>query len=122
MQNKKWIFLLILSMISLVTILVLAYSKGIPNEIAYIPYYDKIGHLLLYGLFAYVIHRASNRRTIRGIPIGIAAFTIFTIIEEYLQSFSANRTASISDLIFSLIGITAIYFIDRYLQSKKQIQ
>jgi VanZ family protein len=119
MQNKKWIFLLILSILSLVTILVLAYTKGIPSEIVYIPYYDKIGHIFLYGLFAYVIHRASNRRTIRGIPLGIAAFTTFTISEEYIQSFSVNRTASISDLIFSLSGIALAYLIDRYLQNKK---
>ncbi len=113
MLNKKWLVLLILSIISMFTILFLAYFRMIPGFIVYIPYYDKIGHLTLYGLFGFVIHRATNRKTKWGLPLGLSAFIVFTVVEEYLQYYSPNRTASWADLVLSITGILLAYFLDR---------
>ena len=111
--NKKWITLAALCSVLITVILFAAYFGKIPNFIGAIPYYDKIGHIVLYGIWSYIFWRVSNRKILFNIPLAPAAITVFTVVEEYLQILSPNRTASISDLIFSLAGIWLVILLDR---------
>lgn len=97
---------------TLFVILLLAYLNSIPNFVSSVPYYDKVGHFFLFGVFAYVAHRASGRKYVWGLPLAFTLFTIFTVAEECLQMFSNNRTFSGLDLLFSLSGIWFFFLLD----------
>ena len=98
-----------------IIILVLAYTGNLPSRIlSKIPYYDTILHFLLYGIATYLGHKALKRRKIKILNYKIAlwplSFGILTVAEEYLQSFSVNRTFSTSDTIASLLGLIFGYW------------
>ncbi|MFH1284075.1 MAG: VanZ family protein [Candidatus Peregrinibacteria bacterium] len=116
-SNKTRIAEFILFAILIAVILVLAYLGMIPRVVGYIPFYEQLGHFFLFGMLAWLLHRALKRRHFRflgmAIPLGIFIIAIFTTAEEFLQQLSPNRTFSLSDLSFSLAGILAFYGIDR---------
>ena len=112
-SNLIWIVLAVFSTIFILVVLMKAYSGGIPSFIGSIPYYDKIGHFVLYGIWSYLFWRASRRTVFYMIPLTPALITVFTVVEEYLQVLSPNRTASFADLFFSLMGIWLVIVVDR---------
>ncbi len=116
--TNSWLIIFLFYTGGIATILYLAYSNGIPKQISIIPYYDLVGHFLLYGVWSYLGHRALNRSTKYGIPISPTIISFITIIEESLQYLSSNRTPSIYDLLFSLAGIWLAICIDRFLLKK----
>lgn len=93
----------------LIFVSVLAYLNIIPTQQIKIPYYDYIGHFVLYGIWAYLFALVLPQRLFSilkfYIPTGILIVTGITIIEECLQSFSAVRSFSLIDLGCSLTGI-----------------
>ena len=90
-------------------ILWLAYTGQLPAFLDKIPAYDKVGHVVLYAVAAYLGHRVCryHRFTLMGrwLPTFPALFTLFTLGEELVQSFSPNRTLDAIDLVASLAGI-----------------
>lgn len=103
--NPVWALATIIYTGGIGVILYLAYTRGIPSEIAYIPYYDIIGHFVLYGIWAYLADRSLNSHRIKELSTAALILSAITILEEYLQNFSLNRTFSLVDLAFSLAGI-----------------
>lgn len=88
------------------TILILAYTGNLPTQLDFIPYLDKIGHVILYAIATYLGHSLFGYRRLRnGLPIFPLLFAIFTIVEEAVQGFSPNRTLDAIDLVMSLFGI-----------------
>jgi VanZ family protein len=104
------IFVFILYTLFIVSVSILAYLNIIPTKKINIPYYDLVGHFILYGiwgyLFAIVFHKAIVKIGKFVLPWGIMVVTVITIVEECLQSLSPVRTSSFSDLLFSLLGIS----------------
>lgn len=96
-------------------ILFRAYTGTLPSQLAQIPFYDKIGHVVLYCLAAYLGHRLLRYRHIHllsfRLPLFPLMFGIFTAVEEGLQSFSPNRTLDAIDLIASFAGIGLGYWL-----------
>lgn len=94
-------------------ILQLAYAGNLPPMIQQIPFYDKIGHVLLYALATYLGQRALSFRQItvlnQRLPLWVTLFTMFTTVEEGIQAWSPNRTFSTVDLVCSLLGIALGY-------------
>ncbi len=111
LRNNKWIVFALIYTSGIAVILYLAYTKGIPNWIAFIPHYDLLGHFFLYGIWGYLVHRAFNRNKAYGLPVGPAILTVLTIVEELMQNFSMNRTFSLLDLFASLMGIWLVIFV-----------
>ena len=98
------------------TILVLAYTGQLPtNRILLIPYADKIGHVVLYCIAAYIGHRVlRHRHTLflgLSVPLFPMLFGLFTVVEEGAQGLAPNRTLDGVDLIASLIGIWVGYWL-----------
>jgi VanZ family protein len=97
------------------TILFLAYTGHLPSQLGRIPFYDKIGHVVLYSIAAYLGHRALNYRRLKlgtiVVPLFPLLFAIGTVTEELLQAFSPNRTLDAVDLIASFLGITLGYWL-----------
>ena len=84
-------------------ILVLAYQGALPPILTQ---NDKLAHVVLYGIATFVGHQALHGRSIyRRIPLFPAVFTLFTILEEYVQAWSPNRTFDLGDGVASFIGI-----------------
>jgi polysaccharide biosynthesis protein VpsQ len=96
-----------------IVILVLAYTGQLPAS--FFTQYDKVGHLVLYGLATYLGQKVFNFRQIRlqtiAIPLFPLLFGMFTIVEELLQSLSPNRSLDGLDLIASFFGIVLGYWL-----------
>ncbi|MBW4470688.1 MAG: VanZ family protein [Stenomitos rutilans HA7619-LM2] len=110
-----WQLLAVLYTTAFLIILLLAYTGNLPPQFSQIPYYDKIGHVVLYGVAVYLGHRvfAYRRLVMRAIavPLFPILFAIGTVIEELLQSFSPNRTLDATDLAASFLGIAVGYWL-----------
>lgn len=110
----KWKMYLIVYSILLLSIFAGAYLKLIPTGIKIIPFYDSLGHFVLYGIWGYLLAKVFNRQLMIssvGIPIGIGVALSTSIIEEVLQSLSSIRTFSLSDLGWGLMGIVISWLI-----------
>ncbi|MEM8808127.1 MAG: VanZ family protein [Cyanobacteria bacterium P01_G01_bin.38] len=91
-----------------------AYTDNLPTHLLEtIPYYDKIGHLVLYFIPSYLGHRVLKNRhfTPLGLrlPIFPTLFGLFTVTEELIQGFSPYRTLDMADLICGFVGIVVGY-------------
>ena len=98
------------------TMLVLAYTGKLPTQLLLgVPYADKIGHVVLYCIAAYVGHRVLKHRrtTVLGCPVPLfpMLFGLFTVVEEGIQGFAPNRTLDGVDLVASLIGVLIGYWL-----------
>lgn len=118
LSKHFWKFSLILYTFGIFLILYLAYSNGVPSSVAVIPHYDLVFHFLLYGLWSYLAYRAFSRKL-----WAPGTLTLLTIAEELGQMLSVNRTFSLMDLFFSLLGIWLVICVDRIfskMKNKKQ--
>jgi hypothetical protein len=73
----------------------MAYRNALPPQLEYIPYYDKIGHVLIYGIAAYLGERWVRHRRFRllgvRLPLFVTLFSLFVVAEELVQYFSPHR-------------------------------
>lgn len=99
-KSINWKTYLIIYTLGIGLILYSAYTKGLPGFIAIIPHYDLVAHFFLYGLWSFLVYKAFSHKI-----SGPILLSLLTIIEEVLQHFSPNRTFSLLDLLFSLLGI-----------------
>ena len=122
--NKKQTIALTCYVAILITISVLAYSHKIPAIVTKIPYYDIIGHFLLFGIAALLAHRALKRKVIKifivFVPLGPAIVTLIVFAEEFFQRFSQYRSSSYADLIADICGILFFYYLDKQLARKNK--
>jgi VanZ family protein len=105
----KW--LTIVFTLFIVLIIVLAdMGKLSTLFITRLPYADKAGHFILYGILALLI----NLTLFRSLPLRsrqwVAVLSGLTLalligIEEFSQQYFANRTFSLSDLGASYLGV-----------------
>ncbi|MBW4692455.1 MAG: VanZ family protein [Lyngbya sp. HA4199-MV5] len=95
--------------------LFLAYTGNLPSQLGRIPFYDKIGHVVLYSMATYLGQRVLGDRRIRlwaiAVPLFPFLFAIGTVTEELLQMFSPNRTLDAIDLVASGLGIVLGYWL-----------
>ena len=81
------------------------------SAIVEIPYGDKIGHFVLYGILAYLLTVAMPFRRVEilrwSLPLGLVLAAGFATLEEITQIFFAARTASWKDLVSGYAGIAA---------------
>jgi VanZ family protein len=93
----QWKVLLVIYSAFLLVIFLLAYLGLIPTEIKTVPFYDSIGHFVLYGILGYLSARVFNEPLMvnkLAVQSGILIVIGVVILEEYLQSFSVVRTFS----------------------------
>ncbi len=89
--------------------LVLAYNDALPPQLGRIPYYDKIGHVVIYGIAAYLGERLMRHRRFRlvgrRLPVFVTLFSLFVVAEEMVQYFSPHRNLDPGDLLMDAVGI-----------------
>lgn len=75
------------------------------------PLADKIGHFVIYGIFAYLLTWAMPFRRVSlgrfSLPLGILIAVAFATLEEASQLFVARRTPDLLDLLMGYLGIYA---------------
>ncbi|NEQ53681.1 MAG: hypothetical protein F6K11_26705 [Leptolyngbya sp. SIO3F4] len=92
-----------------------AYTNNLPLALlGKIPYYDKIGHVVLYATASYLGHRVLNRRYFKGmrwLPTFPVLFGLVMTAEEIVQGISPYRTLDSLDLVCSLGGVVLGYYL-----------
>ncbi|UJF21522.1 VanZ family protein [Shewanella sp. OMA3-2] len=77
--------------------------------IKHIPYGDKVGHCLLFGVLTYLANLTLQFNTIRlgSLPLymGSCLVGLFVLVEEMSQGFIPRRTLDIADLAADGVGI-----------------
>lgn len=98
----------------IILIVVLADMGRLPGFVNYLihdlPYGDKIGHFVLFGLMNFFITRAtlsafSNRSPVRVAVSSGLILALFIAAEEYSQRYFSSRTSDWIDLFASLAGV-----------------
>jgi len=108
--TMKYLAILFTLFIILIIILADLGQLGFLKILNQIPFGDKIGHFVLYGILTLLIDltfaRALPHPSRKLIIFRIALILILLIgIEEYSQQFFAKRTFDLVDLAFSYLGV-----------------
>jgi polysaccharide biosynthesis protein VpsQ len=91
-------------------------SNVLIDSVRAIPYGDKLGHMILYGILAVLVNaslvlRKSNHL---GLPLGCALVLLFALVEELSQGFfPSTRTLDVGDMAADLIGIYCVTWMMR---------
>ncbi|MBD2256765.1 hypothetical protein [Pseudanabaena sp. FACHB-2040] len=108
-EKRSLTILALLYLALFLTILWLAYTDQLPAFLGDIPAHDKIAHVVLYAVAAYLGHRICryHRFSLAGrqIPTFPALFTLFTVSEELGQFLAPSRSLDAIDLVASFAGI-----------------
>lgn len=74
-----------------------------------LPYGDKVGHFVLWGLLTAIVNLAMPNRCIRfgrwPMPLGTVVLIVVVVAEESSQRWLDNRTLDAADLVANLLGI-----------------
>jgi polysaccharide biosynthesis protein VpsQ len=106
----KWLTILFTLFIILIIILADAGRLGAFSIVYRIPYADKIGHFILYGILILLINLTlfrslpSHSRSWIAIVSGLV-LALFIGLEEVSQRSFANRTFDLVDLSASYLGV-----------------
>lgn len=106
----KWLAILFTLFIILIIILADMGKLGILGFVNQIPYGDKIGHFVLYGILTLLLDltllRSLPHRSPKLIVLLTGSILALVIgLEEFSQQYFANRTFSLLDLAFSYLGV-----------------
>ena len=106
----KWIAILFTTFIILIIVLADTGNLGILYHINRIPYADKVGHFILYGILTLLIDLALFRaQPARGrVQIAVISGLVLALLiglEEFSQQYFADRTFSLLDLSASYLGV-----------------
>jgi VanZ family protein len=120
----KWLTVFFALFIILVIVLADTGNLGILYQINRIPYADKAGHFILYGILALLINLTlfrsfpfQSRKRVAVISGLILAFLIG--LEEFSQQYFAGRTFSLMDLTASYLGLISFSCIAMQITRRK---
>ncbi len=108
--RMKWLAILFALFIAIIIVLADAGKLGILGFINQIPYGDKAGHFILFGILTLLLDltflRSLPNRDPKLIALSVG-LTLALVIgaEEYSQQFFNSRTFSLLDLAFSYAGV-----------------
>lgn len=106
----KWLTVFFALFLILIIVLADTGRLGILYQINRIPYADKAGHFVLYGLLALLINltwfhgRSDRSRTRAAVTAGLL-LALLIGLEELSQRNFADRTFSLADLSASYLGL-----------------
>lgn len=106
----KWITILFALFIILIIVLADRGQLGFLNLVNQIPYGDKAGHFILYGILTLLIDLTLFRWIPLQSPKLVAVLSGVTLallisLEEFSQQYFVSRTYSLRDLIASYLGV-----------------
>ena len=106
----KWLTVLLGLFIILIIILADTGHLGILSYINGIPYADKLGHFILYGVLALLVNLTLLRAfpaydRVRLVVISSLVLALLIGLEEFSQRSFSTRTFSLGDLSASYLGV-----------------
>lgn len=81
-----------------------------------IPYGDKIGHIVLYGIMAFLLNYGFEGKKWFKIQIGSLIVLVFSILEEISQAYFPSRSFDLADIMASIVGIIIFTFLFQHLK------
>lgn len=107
----KWLTFFFTLFIILIIVLADLGKLGILRVLNQIPYGDKAGHFILYGILTLLLDltfiRALPARSPRLLVVSIGLILAVLIgAEEFSQQYFPNRTFDLVDLTFSYLGVS----------------
>ncbi|HXQ36833.1 MAG TPA: VanZ family protein [Anaerolineales bacterium] len=120
--KMKWITILFVLFIILIIILADRGQLGLLKLVNRIPYGDKAGHFILYGILTLLIDLMLFRSLPLRSPKRVALISGLILalligLEEFSQQYFDSRTFSLQDLVASYLGV--IFFSWLALRNKK---
>ena len=89
------------------------------------PYGDKLGHLILMGLFSFLLNMALGCRTwrVRQFELlrGSLIVALVVTLEEFSQLFFRTRTFDAVDLVFDYLGIFSFGLLAYFLTKRRRL-
>ena len=87
--------------------------------LGHVPYGDKLGHFLLFGMMGLLLDHAAKRHSLRPlglmIPTAPMALLVFVAAEELSQRWLSTRTFDLGDLAADFAGIGLFVVLGRVL-------
>ncbi len=124
--HRRWLLAFVLFAVVLLGIFAAAFLGEIPTRLVQIPYYDTIGHLVLYGILAGLLdlalghHQTRIVRTPIGIPTAALVVILVAITDELAQGLSPVRTRDVKDVAADVCGIAILLLVTRRFGKKRQ--
>ncbi len=113
----KWLALLFTLFI--LVIIVFADAGILSHYVGFIyriPWGDKAGHFILYGILTLLLNlaifqsRPDQKRSLLAVKLGVA-LALLIGLEEFSQQFFSHRTFDLVDLTFSYLGVLCFSWI-----------
>jgi len=106
----KWLTILFTLFIILIIVLADQGNLGILKAVNQIPYRDKAGHFILYGILTLLLDLTLMRslpiRSPKRVVMSIGLILALLIgLEEFSQQYFPSRTFDLVDLTFSYLGV-----------------
>ena len=106
----KWLTLLFALFILLIIVLADTDRLGVLKLINRLPFGDKLGHFVLYGILALLVNVTLLRSFPWRRPVWVVAMSSLALglligLEEFSQQYFSSRTSSLSDLGASYLGV-----------------
>lgn len=70
-----------------------------------IPYGDKIGHIVLYGIMAFLLNYGFGGKKWLNLSVGSLIVFMFAFLEELSQAYFPSRSFDLADVLADIIGI-----------------
>jgi VanZ family protein len=106
----KWAAILFALFIVLIIVLADSGRLGVLAVVNQVPFGDKAGHFILYGILALLINLSLFRSFPQHSQSRIVFWSVLILVlligaEEYSQQFFARRSYDLVDLTFSYLGV-----------------
>jgi VanZ family protein len=77
--------------------------------VRHLPFGDKAGHFLLYGILAFLVNLALNNRKVnilsQRVLLGASLVLAFAVLEEFTQIYLSTRDFEVWDILCDLGGV-----------------
>lgn len=107
--GRRFTILFALILLFIVAVSIGADLRLLPLHLIAFPYYDKLGHVILYGLLGLLLHLALGARALPigryCIPFAFLIVAAFAVVDELQQSFMPARSFDLTDLAADLLGV-----------------
>lgn len=84
-----------------------------------IPYGDKIGHIVLYGIMAFLLNYGFRGKKWLNLSVGSLIVFMFAFLEELSQAYFPSRSFDLADVLADILGIVLFTILfQRYMRHR----
>lgn len=106
---RRWFVIAALFFLFMLGVTLCADYGFVPTQIQGIPFFDKFGHFMLFGILAFLLQLALEPRAVRlgrgAVPLAFLIGCALALLDEMQQIFSPYRGVDWTDLTADWLGI-----------------